>query len=132
LCFQFHDNALVSVEMLRMLETATASVEVPLQTAFSQYDTCSSIRKYSIIPHAHRTDLCGVEYDDECKTATEIYACGKDSSPSITSQIVTAKTGNTTIVKFGHFLMSSLSHCLFFTVRPTCSVSSYSQKVYYA
>jgi hypothetical protein len=38
-------------------------------------------------------------YDDECVTAAEIYACGKEKSPSVVSSLLTAKTGNITYVR---------------------------------
>jgi hypothetical protein len=38
-------------------------------------------------------------YDDECVTAAEMYACGKEKSPAVVGSLLTAKTGNLTYVR---------------------------------
>jgi len=38
--------------------------------------------------------------EDECKTAAEIYACGKEKEPAIVNAIFGSSKGNGTIVLF--------------------------------
>jgi hypothetical protein len=39
-----------------------------------------------------------VEFDDECVTAAEVYACGREKEPGLVDIMFNAEKGNATIV----------------------------------
>ncbi|CAB3368725.1 Hypothetical predicted protein [Cloeon dipterum] len=76
----FADNALVTDELLRKLEIISNDDPPTLQSGFDAFDICSPLR-----------------YDDECLTASNIYTCGLQNAPILTTGMVDDGKNNMTI-----------------------------------
>ena len=89
-------------DVLRMIEDASNEDPIQLQSGFTAYDNCSSIRIISKeIAHLFINTLFShffVDNDDECVTASEIYSCGREKEPSIVNVIFNSEKGNATVV----------------------------------
>jgi hypothetical protein len=89
-------------DVLRMIEDASNEDPIQLQSGFTAYDDCSSIRinyegKYGPSFNEFIFSLF-VDNDDECVTASEIYSCGREKEPSIVNVIFNSEKGNATLV----------------------------------
>jgi len=62
--------------------------------------------------------------EDECKTAAEMYACGKEKEPAIVDAIFDSAKGNGTVVIFelNYKIKRGRNWCSFFSVCSTRAV----------
>jgi len=90
-------GGLVPGDTLKMIEEAALNDEVKLQTGFEAYDACSS-KSINFYFWFEPRIIIIKEMDDECTTAAEMYACGKEKEPAIVDAIFGSSKGNATVV----------------------------------
>jgi hypothetical protein len=101
---------LIPDEALKMIEEASSN-PVQLQDSFTAYDECSSISAIWFISEiVFHMILIFSGYDDECVTAGEIYACGRQKEPTIVDAIFSTEKGNATVVWFQMVSLQSHFH----------------------
>jgi hypothetical protein len=92
--------------MLRIIEEIHGEDDAMMQNSFQAYDDCSgksilifnpAMKPYFCIAYCL---FCKSGNPDECQLAAEIYQCGRDVAPTITTEIFTRSKGNATVVSF--------------------------------
>jgi hypothetical protein len=87
-------------DILPLVESMS-NTEDDLQSNFQIFDTCSSKRVFLLTFFLKGNQSSSkLGYDDECKTASEMYECSRKSQPNVTSEIFKSFDADSSIVKF--------------------------------
>jgi hypothetical protein len=96
--FKFSFGGLTpSTKMLRMIEEIS-NTDVELDSSFNAYSTCSGKSMHYLWKvHKIKPIKFALVDADECQTAADIYQCGRQEAPDVTSAIFAKEAERATV-----------------------------------